>query len=366
MREPRESRRVWWITGGILALLVGWRLVPEVGNPLAPEPVAAHVALLAEGDAVASDGPHRLDAGRAFRLFAVLEARDWRGRAVYFTEAPALRLGDREIATGALSPWSGGAVVRVRWLTLEGFAPYLAVTAGADLERFRIVESFHPEWGDGWRAEGVVDPRLVQLEPGSPLAPLAFGTQRYAVRIELFETAEELTPRSRASSPGADAAQAGAPGLTRVVAELPPPLARVSGSFGRSEVEPAPDLAEELAAGVRALEDRDLAFTRPRLLAAHLAAAGVEPAALAWRAVDLAGERPAWGGEAAPGDLIQAGPRVVILFRDQGEANRLDPEDLVFDLWRGLHVRRIGDIFRGGEGLQVELARLAAASRPAG
>ena len=47
MAEDRESRRIWWVAGGILALLAAWRLLPEVDNPLAPEPVAAHVAILA-------------------------------------------------------------------------------------------------------------------------------------------------------------------------------------------------------------------------------------------------------------------------------------------------------------------------------
>ena len=348
MAEDRESRRIWWVAGGILALLAAWRLLPEVDNPLAPEPVAAHVAILAAGETTASDGPRTLPAGAPLRLFAVLEARDWRGRTVHFTSAPALRLGDRELPAESLRPWSGGSVARVRWFTLAGFAPYLAVGSAGDLERFRIVETFHPEWGDGWEAEVQVDPTLARIAASPAGEPLGFGTERFAVRIELFDEPGALTPSRCAASPGVDAALAGEPRLARVVAELPPPLARVSGAFGRVELEPAAELSEALAAGVRALEDRDLAFTRTRLLAEHLAAAGADAAGLVWREVDLARERIAWGTGVAPGDLLQSGPRVVVLHRDLGEPGLLDVEDQVFDPWRGLAVRRIGVAWSSG------------------
>src|SRR5512134_4001566 len=119
MSEARESRRVWWIAGSALVVLVALRFLPEVENPLAPEPVAAYVAVLAEGDEVAADGAHELAAGRPFRLFAVLEAKDWRGDVVWFSEAPALRLGGREVPRDAIRPWPGDADVKVRWFTVE-------------------------------------------------------------------------------------------------------------------------------------------------------------------------------------------------------------------------------------------------------
>jgi hypothetical protein len=361
MSEGRESRRVWWIAGGALVALVALRWLPEVDNPLAPEPVAAYVAVLAEGDEVATDGAHELAAGRSFRLFAVLAAKDWRGDVVWFSAAPALRLGGREVPRDAIRPWPGDSDVKVRWFTVEGFAPVLEVATTADLERFRLNDNFHPEWGDRWSVAGLVDPRLAMLDATSPLRPLSFGSQRYAVRIELFDAPAALTPKQRVASPGAEAVLA-APGTgTTVVAALPPPLARLSASFGVPELVSDSGLELDATAGIARLTAAGLAFERPPLLAAHLAESGVAATALAWQPIDLAAERPPWGSAVDTGDLLQAGPRVVVLFRDAGEAGRLDPADLVFDLWQGLRIRRIDEVFRGERGLELELAVLAAA-----
>jgi hypothetical protein len=356
--EERESRRIWWIAGAALALLIALRFLPEVENPLAPEPVAAHVALLADGDTVARDGFHELAAGRPFRLFAVLEAKNWRGDTVYFSEAPALALGERAIPAAAQRRWPEDPLLKVRWFTVEGFAPVLDVSSTADLERFRLNDEFHPEWGDRWTVTGVVDPRLVQLEAGSPLRPLPFGTQRYAVRIERFAESGALTPKWRAAAPAADAVLADPALGTRLVASLPPPLARLSGAFGRPELAPAAGLDPAVAARVESLVAAGLAFVRSPLIAAHLAENGTAAAALRWRPIDLAHERPAWGDVVAAGDLLQAGPRIVVLFRDEGEPGRLDSADLVFDLWQGLRIRRIDEIFHGEGGLELELATL--------
>lgn len=362
MSDERESRRVWWIAGGALVALVALRYLPQVENPLAPEPVAAYVAVLAEGDGVAADGSHELAAGRAFRLHAVLEAKDWRGRPIFFSEAPALRLGGREIPAAAIRRWpDDDPNLKVRWFTVEGSPAYVAVAGVGDLDRFRLEENFHPAWGSGWSAPGVIDPRLVVRDPDSPLRPLPFGTQRYAVRIEIYGEPGALTPKRRVASPGAEATLADASRGTRVVGALPPPLERLSVHFGRPELAPSATLDAAGAARLAALVDAGLVFERAPLLAAHVADNGAVAAALAWRPIDLARQRPAWGSEAGAGDLLQAGPRVVVLFRDEGEAGRLDPADLVFDLWEGLRIRRVDEVFRGEGGLELELASLAAA-----
>lgn len=358
MSEERESRRIWWIAGGALVLLVALRYLPEVENPFVAEPVAAHVALLAEGDAVARDGAHELAAGRPFQLFAVLEAKDWRGNTVWFSEAPALRIGDHEIPAAALRPWPEDPLVKVLWFTVEGTPTFVEVASAEDLERFRLEENFHPEWGNRWIAPGVVDPRLVARDTESPVRPLPFGTQRYAVRIELFAESGALTPKQRATGAAAGELLADPQRGTRLVAELPPPLARLSGAFGRPELAPGAELDAAVASRVESLAVAGLAFVRASLIAAHLAENGSAAGELVWRPIDLAVERPRWGEEAGPGDLLQAGPRLVVLFRDQGEPGRLDPADLVFDLWQGLRIRRVDEIFRGEEGLALELAAL--------
>jgi hypothetical protein len=358
MAEERESRRVWWITGAVLLALVAWRFLPEVENPLAPEPVAAYVALLADGEPAAADGAHRLAAGRKFRLYAVLEARDWRGETIWFSEAPALRLGGREIPAAAIRRWPGEPIVRLLWLSVEGFAPYLEIASAADLDRFHFEEAFHAEWGRGWSVDGVVDPRAASLPASSPLRPLPFGTQRYAVRIERYADEQALTPQARWSSPGAEAAAADAAAGTSLVAALPAPLAAVSAAVGRTQLDPAAGLPAPVENRLQALHDRGAAVVGARLWAEHLAQAGTSVEALAWREVDVAGRALAWERDVSPGDVLQAGDRLVVLFRDAGEPGALDPADLAFDAARGLRLLRLDEIFAGEGGLDLELARL--------
>lgn len=356
----RETRRIWWIVAILIVGIVLLRYAGAIQRAVSPKPVAAHVVLLAEGEEIARAGEHRLVAGAPFRLFAVVEARTLSGSRVVYTEAPRLELDGVEVPPDEIARWPAGRPARVRWLTVEGFAPYLAVADAEDLERFRLLENFHPEWGSGWTVPGFVDPRNVQLPPDSPLRPLPFGTQRYAVRFELLPSAQAVTPDFRVSSAGAErtlAARVG--GATSVGAELPGLLGAVSSVFGLTQVDPDPGLAPDLSARLEAWQDAGLVFERARLLARHLEASGRTAAELRWRTVDLAERGLAWGEEAQPGDLLQGGERIVVLFRDEGEAGRLDPEDLCFDFERGAKVRRIDEVYREHGGLELEWASIA-------
>jgi hypothetical protein len=153
---------------------------------------------------------------------------------------------------------------------------------------------------------------------------------------------------------------------TWLAAELPRPLALLSRAAGLPEIGPAPELAPEVAERVDALVAAGLAFVAPRLLAAHLEAAGRAADALEFRTVSLGAEGPAWGIDARGGDLLRAGERVVVLLEDAGEPGRLDPADLVVDLHRGYHVVRVGKVFRAEDGLRLDLAPVEARdARPA-
>ncbi len=359
----REARRIWIIAALLIAGLVALRFAPEMRRAVLPRPVAAHVVLLAEGARVARAGEHRLAAGTPFRLFAAVEAETLTGARIVYTEAPRLELGGAEVPAERLARWPADRPARVRWLTVEGFAPYLAVAAEADLGRFRLLESFHPEWGSGWSVPGVVDPRNVQLDAASPLRPLPFGTQRFALRFELLASEQAVTPETRVESgSAADGLDAEVEPGTRVAAELPGALARLSRAFGLTQIDLAPDASPDLEARVAAWHERGLAFERTRLLAEHLAAAGLEPRRLVWKSVDLAAGGPTWDGELRPGDLLQGGERIVALFRDAGEPGRLDPADLCFDFERGAKIRRLDQVYRDEGGFELEWASLAAAA----
>ncbi|MCB1008501.1 MAG: hypothetical protein KDB94_06360, partial [Acidobacteria bacterium] len=271
-----------------------------------------------------------------------------------------------EVPVDQIERWPAGRPARVRWLTVEGFAPFLAAAAAVDLDRFRMLENFHPEWGSGWSVEGIVDPRAVQLASESPLRPLPFGTQRYAVRFELLPSAQAVTPDFRVSSPGAEAlVEGGGGGVTAVRARLPGALAGVSEVFGLTQVEPASGLPTAALARIAAWREEALAFERTPLFAEHLETSGRTAAALEWRAVDLAETGPVWGSEIEPGDLLQGGERIVVLFGDRGIEGRLDPEDLCFDFERGAKIRRIDEVYRERGGLELEWAAVARRSTDA-
>jgi hypothetical protein len=356
----RESRRVYLAIALIVAAIVALRFWPRVRAAFEPKLLAAHVAVLPAGEEVARPGALAIEAGAAFRLYAVLEAETFGGERIFFTEAPRLALRDgAPLPAASLRRWpAGGRPARVRWWTVEGFAPYLAVAADADLERFRLEESFHAEWGAAWSIDGVVDPRNVQLEPDSPLRPLGFGTQRYQVRIEVYADAEAITPQAKVESPAVEVAREDL--STAVLAALPGPLARLSRAFGLTQIDAGPGLPEAARARIAAWHDAGLAFDRTPLLAEHLKAAGRDPSALAWQTIRLDPGAPAWApGAARAGDLLQAGGRIVALFRDEGTPGRLDPADLAFDFHRGAKVRRIDEVYRETGTLELEWAPLA-------
>lgn len=353
----KESKRVWWIVGAVLVVLIALRWAPAAKNRLGPRPRAAFVAVEI-GSNPASDGRFELAAGTPFRLHAVLEAETLTGETVYYTEAGALRLAGETIPADRMRRWPEGRVARVRWFTVEGFAPYLEAASSQDLERFRLNENFQPGWGEGWSVEGRIDPKNVQLDAASPLRPLAFGSQRYAVRIELFASAEALTPTARAASRGA-AAEFERPGTaTGVVATLPAPFTALSRLYGLTQVELAGDASEVLESTRRRWIEGGLAFDRRNALRGHLEAAGTEAEALRWREIELSGSGLTWGSELHPGDLLQAGGRIVVLFADAGTKGTLDSADLCLDFGRGAKIYELGKLFRVEPGATVEWASL--------
>ncbi len=357
--SDRGSRRVWIVAGLLVGALILWSLAPRWQQRLGPAPQAAFVAVQIEGEPVASDGWHEIAAGTPFRLHAVLEARTLTGDTVWYTEAPALRLAGREIPTGQLRPWPEGRRARARWLTVEGVSAFVEVGAAAQDPPVRLVENYQPAWGSEWSAAGVVDPRLVRVEPGLGLRPLPFGTQRYAVRLELYESAEALAPAARWNSPGAAAALADPASVTTVVALLDGALGPVSRSVGATQIEPAEGAPADAALALATGPAAPFVFTAARLLAAHLTAAGRTFDELDFETVTLGPQGPRWGSEAVAGDLLGAGARLVILWRDADGGGRLDGDDLVFDPHRGMRLTRIAGVFAGDGPLRLDLARLA-------
>ncbi len=352
----RETRILAFVFVGLLLLAVLMTVGGRVRRELAPEPRAAWVAIAAAGRPAVS-GPVELTVGEPFRLHAVLEARDWRGERVFFTDAAALQIGDERIPPAALRRWDGSEETRILWFTVEGGPPYLEVGAGAELERLQFRELFRADWPQAWSVPGSVEPSRRRLEAGRYRPSIGeFGSQSYHVRIEFFGPTNTVLPRQRIRSWGAGEIVEHSDRFPTVRLRLPGPLALPSGVFGTPQVEPTTGADGALREQLAELWQRQLAFSRLLLLRDVLERAGRSWEGLGWRAVELdAG--PDWGpAGASPGDLLRVGERFVILVADEGPDGRLDYADLGFDFSKGATLRRLDEVFTG-EGL-VEWAPL--------
>ena len=355
----RETKILWAVVAAVILAAVLFTLGGRVREELAPEPRAAWVAIARGDDSLAVSGPLELEAGEPFTLYAVLEAEDWRGERVYYTDAAALELAGEPVPESALRRWTGGEEVRLLWFTVEGGPPFLEVATAADLERLQFRESFRADWPQAWTVPGSVEPSRRRQVVGEPVVVTdEFGSQRFHVRIEFFSPLNTVVPRLRMRSWGAAEVQRESERFPAVTARLPGSLAVPSAVFGTPQVEVAEGAAAEVAAAVGELRRRRLVFARLPLLRELLDGAGRSWEELGWQEVDLA-EGPQWGpGGVGPGDLLRVGERFVILVADEGLAGRLDDGDVGFDFDKGAVQRRIGEIFTG-EGL-VEWAPLDA------
>lgn len=363
-----SEKKILWTVGGVAgAVLLTFALLPSAKESLAPGLVAAHAAVMPAGAEAAVVGPVAIDAGDEFTLHAVLEARARGGEPIYYTEAPALEIGGERVPDEALRRWDRPRVLKVFWFTVEGFSPFVKLEEAAQLDRFHFTEFFRPEWPSSWSIQGRLDPKFSQAlaRDARVEGDRSFGTQRYQVRIELFADEDALTAEERYVSPGAEALPDRVESFPTVYAALPGSAGPASLAFGLTQLEPPPGAGAELTGRLATLARQHLAFSRVPLIGQVMRAGGASRGEVSWSSVDL-DSGPAWEGDGdgggepvGMGDLVRAGPRVVVLYRDhrdRGTPGRLDREDLCFDYERGAAVRSLSEVFTGA-GL-VDLARL--------
>lgn len=326
-----------------IVLLVVWPALRRVRKQLSVEPVAAWVAIERGASDVAEVAPSTLPAGEPFTLHAVLEARRGEQR-LFFTEATRLRIAGEEIGGESVRPWQGDLEARVLWFTVEPRRP--VVRAGDGAPELLYQANFRADWPRAWRVPGRVDPYRRRLMAADATLEGAFGSQRFQVRIELFGPGSAIRPEHSQVSAGPDELLAAPAEFPGAVVTLPGVLAPASRVFGLPQVvgEMDPETTQRAA---RWHED-GLAFTLPLLLREMAGAVGRSWGDLDWRTIDPA-EGPVWGaGGAAAGDPVRVGSRVVVLYRDEGVAGRLDERDLCFDYFEGPAVERLEEVFAEG------------------
>jgi hypothetical protein len=313
--------------------------------------LGVQIAVQIEGEGVARVAPAETVAGTPFRLHAVIEATDWRGKQLYYSDAEALEIDGVAVPKERVKVWDRREKVRVLWFTVESAPPYREVASADELDDLHYREVFQADWPQAWTVPGEITPAVENFLPGHDERgdPSRFGTQRYHLRVEVFGTESDLVPTLRLRSPGADDIGRSEVEVPRVTAILEWPLASVSRVFGLSQVEPAETASQEVSAALARQTRERLLFSRVALLRAWLAEAGVRWDELAWTAVELTGEVP-W----RPGAVLRAGSRVAFLYEDRGVLGRLDDADLCLDFDRGATVRTLAEVFVG-EGL-VDIA----------
>ncbi len=353
----KSDHGIFWVIGLLVAAgLLVIVFFPQAKERLAPELRQAWVAVEPAGSGVATVGPVEIEAGSSFTLHAVLEARGRQG-PIYYTEAPALAFGDRRVAPEALRRWDRLQEARFLWLTVEGAVPYLKLKKAEDFSRLRWTEFLHLDWPSSWSIPGIIDAANGrQLEHRHAVKP-RFGTQRYQVRIELYDSDRQMIPTTRFSSWGGDQLPARVTEFSTVYAAEPGGAAPASLYFGLTHVE-LPTSARDLLAEMTGLTRQRLAYERLPLLAHLLESAGTSVDQLTWRRVDLAAG-PVWGdgnGAVAGGDLLQVGQRWVVLYRDEDGDAVLSGGDLCLDFATGATIRPLDEVFIGNG--EVEVARL--------
>ena len=356
-----KDRAVYWVIGLlVVAVALGILLFPQAKERLAPEFVQSWVAIEPAGSGLATVGPVAIEAGTSFTLHAVLEAQGRQG-PIYYTEAPALAFGDQPaVAPETLRRWDRLQEARFFWFTVEGAVPYIKLKRPEDFNRVRWTEFLRLDWPKSWSIPGTIAAangrQLIHRHVVEP----RFGTQRYQVRIELFDSERQLIPTERFTSWGGDQLPEQAERFPTAYAAEPGGAGPASLFFGLTHVELPAD-ANQLLAEMNRLTGLKLAYERLPLLASLLGSAATSLGELPWRRIDLAAG-PAWGDgseQVAGGDLVQVGERWVVLYRDENHNNLLDGQDLCLDFATGATVRLLADVFTGSG--QVDVARLKAA-----
>ena len=352
-----SEQKIYWAAVALIGLLVGGLMLSGgVEQQLAPEPVAVWVALQPEGSELAQTGRIEIPAGTKFKLHAVMEAEDWSGKTLYFTEAERVVIEGEEIPSERLRRWSREEGPRILWFTVEGTSPYIALEEAAALEEFEFREVFRSDWPRAWTIPGDLQPSAERQEVREMATGLPrFGTQRFHVRIEMFGPKSSITSEVRLRSPKASDLPEKAEGFPTAIASLPGGLEVPSQVFGLSQIEVPPRELAEVAARMADLTRNRLAFSRLTVVREMLDRAGLTYEDLQWVDVDLL-EGPAWGPQSVePGDFLRVGERIAIVVADRGDPGVLDRSDLCFDFIKGARVRPLDEIFVG-EGL-VEWAR---------
>lgn len=342
-----------WIVVFVLVGLIVAMLLMRTSEELQPDLLGVQIAVQIEGEGVARVAPAETVAGTPFRLHAVVEATDWRGQQLYYSDAEALEIDGVAVPEERIRVWHRREKVRVLWFTVEGAPPYREVATVDELDDPHYRDVFQADWPQAWTVPGQITPAVENFLPGHDERgdPSRFGTQRFHLRVEVFGAESDLLPILRLRSAGAiDIAQSETE-IPRVTAILEWPLASVSRVFGLSQVEPAETASQEVAEALARQTRERLLFSRVALLRAWLAEAGVRWEELAWSAVELTGEVP-W----RPGAVVRAGSKVAFVYEDRGILGSLDDADLCLDFDKGATVRTLSEVFVG-EGL-VEVAVL--------
>ena len=320
----------------------------EVEERVAPQPKRALIAVSTDDRAVARTGRSEIEPGESFTLHAVVEAVDWRGETVYYTEAEKLEVDGTLVDDDKVRPWDRAVEIRILWFTVEGFKPFLEVEDVSDLVGFHYKEFLRPSWPRTWSIPGSLkgsgDAGIRQEELGEEPR---FGTQRYLVRVEIFGPQSRITPMQRLQSLEADSLPETADRFPTVVAAEKGRLDLATSLFGIPQIELQDPTRSDLQESLNAWTEPGLAFSRRQVLKEMIDRMGVAFDDLAWVDIDLS-QGPTWGESGvSKGDLLRVGERWVVLFEDRGEMGRIDRQDLCLDFDRGPRVSRVGDVFTG-------------------
>lgn len=371
-----ESRLPLIIFIVLLALIVVPLAVWRVGEARRPILEEVRIVTATDADPVFRPGPRRAAPGAELRIAAVIRIGRSDGSDLWLAPVEQLEIDGARVDHVASGDWpEEDRVLRVFWFTVEG--AYLGgdLTAENAAKLLALRSYLAPEMGRGLLAKTVPEEHNDdQIDLGDDVFPVAGGTIRLYVKVEVAEKADAIAAEQAVTSLGVDDVDNPGFATVRRASEYPDPVSPLLGELFRLpgfEPQPSATLGwNHITLGPRGMtfteltDHRFVASSRTFASVALTGESDMDPedlSALGRLTVETGGLRRAgrplaWGDDVKPGDLLEDRSQYIVLLADDGDGV-LSRGDRVALCWRRPPVETILDQAIREDAVSFELLR---------
>ncbi|MGD8441651.1 MAG: hypothetical protein PVG53_14055 [Holophagae bacterium] len=348
-----DNRVLWVVFAVLIALIAVWYALWRAKESRRPVLDGVRIVTATADDPVFRTGSRRVPPDTEVRIAAALRLRRGSGDPTWLAPVDELVVDGTPVEHDNRSDWpDADRQLRVFWFTVEN------AFLGGDLTADKVPKLLEqrtflaPEMGRELLASRVPEQHNDdQISLGDELVPVAGGTVRLYVRVEITNTGAPVALQSVASR-GPDGVNDPDFPTLRLAATFPDPVdATVGELFRLPGFEPTPtdggsaDAVTEAARGVpfsQLVEDRFVVSSRTFASVALTGRVGLDLDALDdLGAIDLAAAVPTrsrrplrWGDDVRSGDLIDDRGQLIVLLADDDGDGELGRADRVATCWR--------------------------------